>query len=181
MYSTEKGKYNLKSSYLIKFTELFTQLYQVYSFKESKDILRPIRRCSLHDIKTSHNHLFASILLMHLSQSSPRIHLQLNKLGLLLVAVRKNAHCGELWGVSVRGYEKEPIARFGLWLSIWDRGVKESQGFALVGCCQKAGAVLWLGVSLTLICRRKTRTRTVMIGKEAAVTYFGQKGIFGIL
>lgn len=38
MYSTEKGKYNLKLSYLIKFTELFTQLYQVYSLKESKDI-----------------------------------------------------------------------------------------------------------------------------------------------
>ena len=99
--------------YLIKFTVQLTQLYQVYSPKDSKYLLRPITQCSFHGIKT-HNHLFASIPLIPFSQDPPRTHLELNKLGLLLIEARGNAHHGELWGVSVRGYEEEPIAGFGL-------------------------------------------------------------------
>lgn len=43
------------------------------------------------------------------SQRSPGTYLQLNKVGLLLVALRENRDHKESWGVSIRGYSKEPI------------------------------------------------------------------------
>lgn len=77
-----------------------------------------------------HNHFFASIPLIPFSENPPRTHLELKKLGLLLIEARENAHHGELWGVSVRGYQEEPITEFGVWLSIEVRSLRKP-GFAL--------------------------------------------------
>lgn len=64
----------------------------------------------------------------------------------------------------------------------WFGGHLRKWGSLLIGCSQKAGAILWWGVS-NLISREKRQHKDkAVFGKEAADAHFRQGGeIFGIL
>lgn len=161
LFYREGGKYHLKLTYLLTFPELFDELYRVDSPKESKDIRKTHQTglLSIYDVKTSHHHLCASILPVPFSQSPLKTHLQLNKLGLFLVAVKENAPHRELWGVPVRGHEKEPFVGFGLGLSICGsrpKTVRVGPGLVPV---RKQGQFCDWGSHHILPTGRETRTR----------------------
>lgn len=66
-------------------------------------------------------------------------HLELNSVGL---PTRANPHCGEPWGISVRGYDRELT---GARLGLGDVGEgSERQDFALDWVLSEAGVILWV-------------------------------------
>ena len=62
----------------------------------------------------------------------------MNKLGLILLAMRGKTNHGEPKGVSMREHYKGHILGFGLWLGDLEQGPKK-QGISLVGAVRKWG------------------------------------------
>lgn len=70
-----------------------------------------------YTLSYTHTHQFITKIIITsvdaLQPKTTRTHLQLNKVGLLLVALSENTYYGEPWGVSISGYSKEPIYDLG--------------------------------------------------------------------